>query len=44
VELAGVDGGPRTAAPDVGQHTAEVLAALGYDAAAIADLAARGVT
>jgi crotonobetainyl-CoA:carnitine CoA-transferase CaiB-like acyl-CoA transferase len=33
----------RTPAPEKGQHTREVLAEFGYDAAAIADLQARGV-
>jgi len=33
----------RTAAPEKGQHTREVLAEFGYDAAAIAELQARGV-
>jgi formyl-CoA transferase len=31
------------ATPELGQHTAEVLAGLGYSAEAIADLRARGV-
>ena len=33
----------RLATPALGQHTDEVLAGLGYDDAAIADLRARGV-
>ena len=34
---------PGRAPPKVGEHTAEILAELGYDAAAIADLGDRGV-
>ena len=39
-DTPGRDGGPP---PTLGQHTAEVLKELGYSAAAIADLAARGI-
>jgi crotonobetainyl-CoA:carnitine CoA-transferase CaiB-like acyl-CoA transferase len=31
------------ATPELGQHTDSILAGLGYDAAAIADLRARGI-
>jgi len=34
----------RTATPDKGEHTAAILGELGYDAAAVDDLAQRGVT
>ncbi len=45
VSLSGAGGKPpiRLPAPDMGQHTDEVLAGLGYDATAIAGLRARGV-
>jgi crotonobetainyl-CoA:carnitine CoA-transferase CaiB-like acyl-CoA transferase len=33
----------RTPAPEKGQHTREVLAEFGYDAAEIEDLAKRGI-
>lgn len=33
----------RTATPDAGEHNAEILATLGYDAAAVAELKKRGV-
>ena len=39
----GADDGPKGPAPRVDQHTDEILAELGYDAAAIAHLRATGV-
>ena len=42
-DLPRADVGVRGPAPEVGEHSAEVLAELGYDAGAIADLTARGV-
>ncbi|GGU45755.1 CaiB/BaiF CoA transferase family protein [Nocardioides albus] len=41
--LGSAGDGPRTAAPRLGEHTAEVLRAHGYDPAEIADLAAARV-
>ena len=41
--LDGVDDSHYTASPDRGEHTGEILAELGFDDAAIADLTARGV-
>jgi crotonobetainyl-CoA:carnitine CoA-transferase CaiB-like acyl-CoA transferase len=43
IDVAGLDPAPRAAAPELGAHTDEVLAHLGFDDAAIADLRARGV-
>ena len=43
INFAGIKDGIRAPTPDAGQHTAEVLAGLGYDAAAIAVLVAKGV-
>jgi crotonobetainyl-CoA:carnitine CoA-transferase CaiB-like acyl-CoA transferase len=40
--FAGYDDSPKGPAPDLGQHTAQVLAELGYDDAAIAALTASG--
>jgi crotonobetainyl-CoA:carnitine CoA-transferase CaiB-like acyl-CoA transferase len=34
----------RTSAPQLGEHTHALLSELGYDAAAIADMTARGIT
>jgi len=42
IKLTGTPAAVRSFAPVPGQHTDEVLAALGYDAATIADLEARG--
>ena len=42
-KLSDTPGKPRTTAPLLGQHTDEVLKGLGYDAAKIADLKAKGV-
>jgi formyl-CoA transferase len=42
-KLSATPGGTRWLGPGLGEHTAEVLAALGYDAAVQADLRARGV-
>jgi formyl-CoA transferase len=41
--VAGVDKVKPKKAPEVGQHTIEVLSSLGYDQDAIADLLRRGV-
>ena len=41
--LGGHRPGVRTSAPQLGEHTHALLTELGYDAAAIADMAARGV-
>jgi crotonobetainyl-CoA:carnitine CoA-transferase CaiB-like acyl-CoA transferase len=38
-----VQGSPLAKSPTVGEHSAEILGALGYDAAAIADFATRGI-
>ncbi|HET7875148.1 MAG TPA: CoA transferase [Methylomirabilota bacterium] len=43
IQLGGQTKVPPGKAPEVGQHTEEVLEAAGYDAAAIADLRRRGV-
>lgn len=43
IGLAGADGGPRTAAPEPGEHSEAVLAELGYSPAEIAALRAKGV-
>jgi len=43
VDFEGMPAAPRCAAPGHGEHTDEILAALGRDAAAIAQLRARGV-
>ncbi|MBI4637548.1 MAG: CoA transferase [Candidatus Rokubacteria bacterium] len=43
ISVAGVPKTPPRAAPALGQHTREVLASLGYSAAEIEDLLARGV-
>jgi len=42
--LGGHRPGVRTSAPQLGEHTHALLTELGYDAAAIADMTARGVT
>ncbi len=42
--LGGHRPGVRTSAPKLGEHTHALLSELGYDAAAIADMAARSVT
>jgi formyl-CoA transferase len=41
-KLSETPGGTRWLGPRLGEHTEEVLKSLGYDAAAIADLAASG--
>ncbi|MEO7144837.1 MAG: CoA transferase [Bryobacteraceae bacterium] len=41
--IAGAPKTPPRAAPEVGEHTAEILRELGYTAEAIGDLAARGI-
>ncbi len=43
INMAGVEEGIRLPTPSHGQHTAEVLASLGYDEAAIAALREKGV-
>ncbi len=43
INMAGIDDRIRRATPEAGEHTAEVLAELGYDAAAVAALRAKGV-
>jgi len=43
LESASTEGAIRTAAPTLGQHTREILSALGCDAARLDALAARGV-
>jgi formyl-CoA transferase len=43
VGISDLDASLRSAAPEKGAHTDEVLGGLGFDAAAIADLKARGV-
>jgi len=43
VNLSRAKGVPRTAAPDRGAHTRQVLQELGYDAAAISDMEQRGI-
>jgi formyl-CoA transferase len=43
INMAGIEDAIRLPTPDGGQHTEEVLAALGYDAASIAALKAKGV-
>lgn len=43
VFVAGAPKQPPRRAPDIGEHSDEVLAELGYDAATIADLRARGI-
>ena len=43
IALAGAEGGPRTAAPEPGEHSEAVLAELGYSPAEIAALRAKGV-
>jgi crotonobetainyl-CoA:carnitine CoA-transferase CaiB-like acyl-CoA transferase len=42
VDYGGTPAAPRAVPPELGQHTDEILAELGRDAAAIADLRARG--
>jgi crotonobetainyl-CoA:carnitine CoA-transferase CaiB-like acyl-CoA transferase len=42
--LGGHRPGVRTSAPQLGEHTHALLSELGYDAAAIADMTARGIT
>lgn len=42
-KMAQTPGGTRWLGPGLGEHTGEVLAQLGYDAASIADLKSRGV-
>jgi formyl-CoA transferase len=42
-KMAQTPGGTRWLGPGLGEHTGEVLAQLGYDAARIADLKSRGV-
>ena len=43
IKLSATPGSVRTAPPLLGEHTDEILAELGFDAAAVADLRARGV-
>jgi formyl-CoA transferase len=43
INMCGIEDGIRLPTPDAGQHTAAVLAGLGYDEAAIAALRAKGV-
>lgn len=43
-KLSDTPGSVRSTAPVVGQHTDDVLASIGYDAAAIASLKERGIT
>jgi crotonobetainyl-CoA:carnitine CoA-transferase CaiB-like acyl-CoA transferase len=43
IKLSATPGSIRTAPPLLGEHTDEILAELGYDAAAIADLRERGI-
>ncbi len=43
ISVAGVDKAPPRAAPELGQHTREILADVGYSLAEIADLLARGI-
>jgi crotonobetainyl-CoA:carnitine CoA-transferase CaiB-like acyl-CoA transferase len=43
VDYRGTPGGPRALPPELGQHTDEILAGLGRDAAAVSDLRAQGV-
>ncbi len=43
VRFHGADDGPKGPAPAHGEHTRDVLAALGYDAGTIDDLAAKGI-
>jgi crotonobetainyl-CoA:carnitine CoA-transferase CaiB-like acyl-CoA transferase len=42
-KLSDTPGSVRTTAPSAGQHTDDVLAALGYDAGAISSLRERGI-
>ena len=42
-KLSATPGGTRWVGPRLGEHTAEVLDAIGYDAAAQADLRKRGI-
>lgn len=43
-DFSGTPWSPRSVAPDLGEHTEEILTQLGYDAERIADLNERGVT
>ena len=43
INVAGMARVGATAAPTLGQHTDEILAELGYDLAAVADLRSKGV-
>jgi crotonobetainyl-CoA:carnitine CoA-transferase CaiB-like acyl-CoA transferase len=43
IKLSATPGSVRTAPPLLGEHTDEILAELGFDASAVADLRARGV-
>jgi crotonobetainyl-CoA:carnitine CoA-transferase CaiB-like acyl-CoA transferase len=43
IKLSATPGSVRTAPPLLGEHTDEILTELGFDAAAVADLRARGV-
>lgn len=43
IKLSATPGSVRTAPPLLGEHTDEILAELGFDGAAVADLRARGV-